>query len=171
MVGVKRTGHSFCHRPWLDAPHVGRFGKAHPYLHSRDPEKHRQNFLFSLNSDKYCFLWHLSEFFLLHLGHLNVIDSYIINLPRRSSALPRSLKKVSVGLSGLATFNAMDLPGLLLQVGLALGCHNSARLPGQVVKGIQRCIYFFLRLQRCRLREEHSEITVQALPKTVFYHH
>lgn len=111
------------------------------------------------------------SFFLLHLGHLNVIDSYIINLPRRSSALPRSLKKVSVGLSGLATFNAMDLPGLLLQVGLALGCHNSARLPGQVVKGIQRCIYFFLRLQRCRLREEHSEITVQALPKTVFYHH
>jgi hypothetical protein len=110
-------------------------------------------------------IYHLYRLFMdnvaVFAGQLAAVDAYIAQLNRRSSALPSSIKKVSNGLSELHTVSAMDLPGILLQVSLALGCHNSIKMPMLVVKKIQRTIYFFFALQRSRSLEEHSETDVQ----------
>ena len=96
-------------------------------------------------------IYHLYRLFMdnvaVFAGQLAAVDAYIAQLNRRSSALPSSIKKVSNGLSELHTVSAMDLPGILLQVSLALGCHNSIKMPMVVVKKIQRTIYFFFALQ------------------------
>ena len=55
----------------------------------------------------------------------------------------------------------MDLPGVLIQVALALGCHSSAELPGAVTKNIQRAIYYYFALQRARERDFSDEAAAE----------
>lgn len=95
------------------------------------------------------------------IGQLACVDAYIAAMPRRSSALKRGLKKVEHGLQSLHTPSAMDMPGVLLQAAIALGNHNSAKLPIAVTKKMQRSIYYFFALQRHREQESRTEREIE----------
>ena len=73
---------------------------------------------------------------------------------RRTSAC--DLKRVANGLAAMTTISAMDLPGVLLQAGIALGNHNSKKLPRSTTCRAQRCIYYFFALQRFRNRRKRE---------------
>ena len=99
---------------------------------------------------------------LLHIvGQLDAVDNYIKHLPRKSNGLCESAKKISMGLSELHTVSAMDLPGVLLQVSLALGAHNSPKMPVKLTSKIQRVIGYFFVLHRSRKLEKHAESDVK----------
>jgi hypothetical protein len=71
------------------------------------------------------------------------------------------LKKIGDGLESIGTLSAMDLPGVLVQVALAVGCHSSIGLPSAVTQNIQRAIYYYFALQREREREFPDEQSVE----------
>ena len=103
-------------------------------------------------------------------GKLQKIDSYVAALGRRTSAMPSGLKKISDGLESIGTLSAMDLPGVLVQVALAIGSHSSLGLPSAVTKNIQRAIYYYFALQREREREFPDEKSVEVgHSKTAFH--
>ena len=92
----------------------------------------------------------LEEFYKIHRNNIKVffcfsgklkkIDSYVAALDRRTSAMPSGLKKISDGLESIGTLSAMDLPGVLAQVALAIGSHSSGDLPSAVTKNVQHAI-------------------------------
>ena len=93
----------------------------------------------------------------LNTGHLRRVDSYLASMDRRTSAC--DLKRVANGLGAMTTISAMDLPGILLQAGIALGNHNSKKLPLRVTKKIQRVCYYFFSLQRFRcMRDKEGSV-------------
>ena len=94
-------------------------------------------------------------------GKLQKVDSYVAALNRRTSAFSTGLKKISDGLESIGTLSAMDLPGVLIQVALAVGCHSSTELPSAVTKNIQRAIYYYFALQRERDRDFSDELAVE----------
>ena len=94
------------------------------------------------------------------LGKLQKVDSYVGALDRRNSALP-GLKKIGDGLESIGTLSAMDLPGVLVQVALAVGCHSSSGLPSKATQNIQWAIYYYFALQREREREFPDEQSVE----------
>lgn len=100
-------------------------------------------------------------FIRLPQGKLQKIDSYVAALNRRTSALPSGLKKISDGLESIGTLSAMDLPGVLIQVALALGCHSSSELLHTLTKNIQRTIYYYFTLQRERERDFSDEAAAE----------
>jgi len=76
-------------------------------------------------------------------GQLIRIDAYVAAMSRCTSATKHTVKKVDGGLSSVGTLSAMDLPGVILQLSMALGNHNSSQLPIKITRRIQRAIYFF----------------------------
>ena len=94
-------------------------------------------------------------------GKLQKVDSYVAALNRRTSAFSTGLKKISDGLESIGTLSAMDLPGVLIQVALAVGCHSSKELPSAVTKNIQRAIYYYFALQRERDRDFSDEAAAE----------
>ena len=113
----------------------------------------------------------LEEFYKIHRNNIKVffcfsgklqkIDSYVAALDRRTSAMPSGLKKISDGLESIGTLSAMDLPGVLAQVALAIGSHSSGDLPSAVTKNVQRAIYYYFALQRERERDFPDEKSVE----------
>ena len=60
----------------------------------------------------------------------------------------------------MSTISAMDLPSVVLQAGLALGDHNSKKLPIRTTKQIQRALYYFFSILRFRdLRKQQGKVT------------
>ena len=94
-------------------------------------------------------------------GHDKEVDSYVTKLERRTSVLPAGLKVISNGISSVGTISAMDLPGVLIQVALAIGDHSSTNLPPRITRNIQRALYYFFALQRGRTRKLNDERSVE----------
>ena len=62
----------------------------------------------------------------------------------------------------MSTVSATDLPGMVLQAALALGDHNSKKLPASVTKRVQRAVYYFFSMLRFRnLRKKQGKVTEQ----------
>ena len=85
------------------------------------------------------------KFFVCVSGHDKEVDSYVTKLERRTSALPAGLKVISNGISSVGTISAMDLPGVLIQVALAIGDHSSTNLPPPHHQEHPTCALLFFR--------------------------
>lgn len=112
-------------------------------------------------SDFYCNKFVFFNFNNCFSGHDKEVDTYVTKLERRTSALPAGLKVISNGISSVGTISAMDLPGVLIQVALAIGDHSSTKLPPRITRNIQRALYYFFALQRGRSRKLNDDRSVE----------
>ena len=155
-MGCKPPWGALSHRTGLDAPDARKVRSPPAELHLHRSKKADWH-----NSDLYCNKFVFFNFNNCFSGHDKEVDTYVTKLERRTSALPAGLKVVSNGISSVGTISAMDLPGVLIQVALAIGDHSSTKLPPRITRNIQRALYYFFALQRGRSRKLNDDRSVE----------
>ena len=104
------------------------------------------------------------------------VNQFMSNLNRRSCHPFINLKYLTQGANGLDLQDATDIPGIVTQLGIALGDRppgytfpqgNHQGLTKNKLTAIQRTIYLFLRACRQKRRSEHTTCQIMDFETTI----